>query len=355
MKQIEKNIYQRGECSFQVKMMFAGSSINETFDSLIGARAYRDQKSVCRAIDPDAKKIFASRLKRSLIKSTTLKSVLIRYEKEILPGKAATTQSIEKVYLERIRRDSIASMSIYYLEREDIVEFISQLSKCMDNKNKGKPLSDKSKRHYAGLLSHVFNTAIEKWRIDISNPMLHIDWPSLTRGRCRRLENDEEERLFQEIRKSRNRLLLPFVVMAIETGSRRGELLKLEWDDVKLLPDCGSALLRNTKNGDDRVIPLSGSCVEILSKLPRPIKGGRVFPVESFRTAWEEACQRAGIVDLHIHDLRHESISRLFELGLNVLEVASISGHKTLSILRDYTHLRPQKLARKINLAKAVS
>jgi hypothetical protein len=56
MEKVEKNIYQRGECSFQVKMMLAGHSVNQNFDTLLEARAFRDQKSFVRAIDPDAKK-----------------------------------------------------------------------------------------------------------------------------------------------------------------------------------------------------------------------------------------------------------------------------------------------------------
>jgi integrase len=278
--------------------------------------------------------------------------VLKRYKKDILPKKALSTQAIEAVYLKRMGDDPIASLSIFHITPGDVNAFVHGLTKCQENKNKGQPLSDKSKRHYAGLLSNVFNTAIRKWGHQITNPVVMEDAPSPGKSRRRRLENDEETRLLTQVRVSRNPWLLPFVIMAIETGSRRGELFKLDWKNVKLSSDFGSALLVDTKNGDDRMIPLSADCVEILSTLPRPEAGGRVFPIKSVRTAWEGACQRAGITDFHVHDLRHESISRLFELGLNVIEVASVSGHKTLSILQDYTHLHPQKLARKINRAK---
>jgi len=75
MKQVEKNIYQRGECSFQVKMMLAGHSVNHNFDTLPEARAFRDQKSFVRTIDPDAEKIFASRVKKADVRSLTLAKV----------------------------------------------------------------------------------------------------------------------------------------------------------------------------------------------------------------------------------------------------------------------------------------
>jgi len=78
--------------------------------------------------------------------------------------------------------------------------------------------------------------------------------------------------------------------------------------------------------------------------------GGLVFPVnpQSLAHAWQAACQRTGIDDLHFHDLRHEAVSRLFERGLSMMEVASISGHKSLSMLQRYTHLRAEDLAAKL-------
>ena len=352
MKKDEKNIYQRGEYSFQVKMMLAGSSVNEQFDTLPEARAFRDLKSVCRTIDPDAKKIFASRDKKADVRSLTLAKVLKRYEEEILPNKGQSTQDIEAVYLSRMGKAPIASQSIFHITPDDVKTFIRGLTKCMENKNKGQPMADTSKHHYAGLLRHVFNTAIKKWGHQVTNPVVMNDLPARGKSRRRRLEGDEDTGLIEQIRVSRNRRLLPFAIMAIETGSRRGELFKLDWKNVKLQSDFGSALLVDTKNGEDRMIPLSADCVAILSTLYRPNITGPVFPMKSVRSAWDGACKRAGITDFHVHDLRHESISRLFELGLNVIEVASVSGHKTLSVLQDYTHLHPQKLARKINRAK---
>ena len=356
MKQIEKNIYQRGECSFQVKMMLAGNSVNETFDSLLEARAFRDQKSVCRAIDPDAKKIFASRVKKADVKAQTLKKILKQYTAEILPGKAKTTQAIEAVYIRRIEDAPIANQSIFHISREDIRTFVHGLTRCQEGKTKGQALANTSKRHYAELLCHVFNTAINDWGHQLTNPVRMAEAPKPGKPRRRRLEGDEEQRLLREIRASRSTLLLSFFQMAVETGSRKSELLDLDWKDVKMEADYGSAVLWDTKNGTDRIVPLSAVCVDILSRMNRPVSGnGEVFPASSMRTAWELACKRANIDDLHVHDLRHEAISRLFELGFNVLEVASVSGHKTLSILQDYTHLHPQRLAQKINRAKLLA
>ena len=78
------------------------------------------------------------------------------------------------------------------------------------------------------------------------------------------------------------------------------------------------------------------------------------FPVtpNGFRLAWDRLRRRAGLSDLHFHDLRHEAISRFFELGLNIPEVAVISGHKDPRMLFQYTHLRAEELVRRLELSQ---
>ncbi|TXI95439.1 MAG: site-specific integrase, partial [Burkholderiaceae bacterium] len=164
----------------------------------------------------------------------------------------------------------------------------------------------------------------------------------------RRLRADEETRLLTAIdSKTNNPWLKPIVIFAIETGMRRSEILSLEWANVD--PTRRVARLLDTKNGEGRSVPLSARAVQVLEVLPRSIDG-QVFPVsaESVKLAFVRAVKRAGISDLHFHDLRHEAVSRLFEKGLNVMEVASISGHKTLQMLKRYTHLNVSDLLVKI-------
>lgn len=107
--------------------------------------------------------------------------------------------------------------------------------------------------------------------------------------------------------------------------------------------------LPDTKNGTSRNVPLSAAALAILQNLPRDISG-QVFPVhfEALKSLWQRATKRAGIADLNFHDLRHEATTRLFEKGLNVMEVASITGHRDLKMLRRYTHLRAEDLAKKL-------
>jgi integrase len=142
----------------------------------------------------------------------------------------------------------------------------------------------------------------------------------------------------------------PLIILAVETGMRRGEILGLRWEHVDFVRRI--AHLPLTKNGDSRDVPLSLRATETLRELAgqNDRDAERVFPVsgDCIRLAWEHLRQRAGVGDLHLHDLRHEAVSRLFEKGLDIMAVSTISGHKTLSMLKRYTHLKAEDLVSRL-------
>jgi integrase len=183
--------------------------------------------------------------------------------------------------------------------------------------------------------------------LNIKNVAAGVAKPKEPKGRERRLEEDEEHLLLGVLSASENHWIKPLMEFAIETGMRRGELLKLRWEDVNL--GRKTALIKETKNGDSRKIPLSVAAIRTLSGLPRHL-GGNVFPVtpNALRGVWRRAAKKVRIDNLRFHDLRHEATSRLFEKGLNVMEVATITGHKDLKMLQRYTHLRAEDLAKKL-------
>lgn len=137
------------------------------------------------------------------------------------------------------------------------------------------------------------------------------------------------------------------IQLAVETGMRRGELVKMKCKDIDY--HSRTVSLYDTKNGEDRVVPLSTSAIAVLKSLPARIDGG-VFGIhpDTVSKRFMRACRVADIQDLRFHDLRHEAVSRLFEKGLNPMEVAAVSGHKTLQMLKRYTHLRAEDLAKKL-------
>jgi integrase len=179
------------------------------------------------------------------------------------------------------------------------------------------------------------------------NPMALVRLPVLRNARDRRLEAGELERLESALMKARNSHVRPIIRLEVETGLRRAEILALEWRHINL--GQRTAHVPWSKTGQPRTIPLTDSALAILAGLERR-GAGRLFPLtaNAFRLAWERVRRRAGLGNLRFHDLRHEAISRFAEMGLNMPELALISGHRDYRMLQRYTHLRPTDLARKL-------
>ena len=177
-----------------------------------------------------------------------------------------------------------------------------------------------------------------------ANPIDRVKMPPSSPARKRRLEDGEFERLEEAAKQTKNPHIWPIIVFAIETGMRRGEILGLRWKHVDL--DRRIVFLPLTKNGSSREVPLSTTAAQVLARQRQHNDASSPFPVtpNGFRLAWDRLRSRAGLSDLRFHDLRHEAISRFFELGLNIPEVAVISGHKDPKMLFRYTHLRAEEL-----------
>ena len=170
---------------------------------------------------------------------------------------------------------------------------------------------------------------MNEWELILSaNPVDRVKMPPSSPARTRRLEDGEFEQLEEAAKQTKNPHIWPIVVFAIETGMRRGEILGLRWEHVDL--DRRIAYLPLTKNGSSREVPLSTKAAQVLTGQRQHNDTPSPFPVTAngFRLAWGRLRSRTGLSDLHFHDLRHEAISRFFELGLNIPEVAVISGHK---------------------------
>jgi integrase len=165
----------------------------------------------------------------------------------------------------------------------------------------------------------------------------------LPRGRERRLLPGEEDRLLAYCDTAGQILLKAFIVLAVETAMRRGEIADLSWQDLDL--NSRLAYLHETKNGTSRVVPLSTRAVAAIRSLPLEAQG-RIVNIhrDNISGAFAVACVTCGISGLTLHDLRHEATSRLFEKGFNMMEISTITGHKSLSMLKRYTHLRPSDL-----------
>ena len=196
------------------------------------------------------------------------------------------------------------------------------------------------------LIKRIVKIATDKWNYGIPfNAFYGIELPSPHKPRTRRASQEELSILISYANKQRNKYISTIIQFAVETGMRRSEILKLKWNDVNLV--TGIASLYDTKNGDDRHIPLTKTAIQLLSNLTQ--SNEFVFPISAncLRLAWERSRNKSNIKGLRFHDLRHEAVSRIFEMGLSVPEVALISGHKDVRQLFRYTHLKPESLIAK--------
>ena len=248
--------------------------------------------------------------------------------------------------------------------------------------------------HRLNTLSSLFLHAEREMSIPLpaGNPVRDVRKPAKPRARDRRLRAGEYDHLLAAASRARAPGVRQIIVLAVETSMRLGELLALRWEHIDLRRQ--TAHLPVTKNGESRTIALSTAAVAALKVLqsdaatpsskddhddaaaasPNDVKplAGKVFRwlpntvSGSFEKVWQRTLARARatyeadcaeadrapddafLADLRFHDLRHEATSRLFGKGLGIMEVASMTGHKSLSMLRRYTHIEAERLAAKL-------
>ena len=303
-----------------------------TFDSKGRAEAW------ARQIEGEMDRgVFVSRAEAE---NTTLAEVLDRYAREVLPTKKSTRPI---TYHARNVREGLGALSLAAITS-------SVLAKYRDQQLR-KGYAAQTVKHDLSLISRVLNICIKEWGIALpaGNPVLQVKMPRVANARDRRLVGDELPRLLAAAQVYGGEIG-PIITWAIETAMRRGEIAAMRWDHLDRTTRSGGnearvLLIPETKNGTPRRVPLSTAALGVLDGLPRRIDG-RVWGMrpDSISQAFERVCKAAGIEGLTFHDLRHEATSRLFEKGLNPMEVAAITGHKTLQMLKRYTHLRAEDL-----------
>lgn len=197
-------------------------------------------------------------------------------------------------------------------------------------------------------LRAMLNKAME-WELIEKNPIKKMRLLREPPGRVRYLSIEEIQHLLDEC----SDRLRPFVLIALETGMRKGEIMVLEWKDVDLQEKI--VHIEDSKTGERRDIPMSERLVMMFGELPK--NGGGLFQeVKNFRAAFDGACKRAGIENFHFHDLRHTFASHLAIDGTGLLEIKELLGHKSLEMTMRYAHLCPdvkrkaiERLSQKMN------
>ena len=277
-----------------------------------------------------ARGVFVS---RSEADNTTLAEALARYGREVSSRKRGVVQ--EASVISALSVGPLGQRALGSLQGKDLAWYRDSLL------SEGySPITIKRR---LALVSHLYKIAAREWGMGgLVNPVPNVSIPKVNNARDRRLVGDEYARLLASAA-AYSGVIGPLITWAIETAMRRGEIAAMRWEHLDRKAKV--LLIPETKNGTPRRVPLSTAALAVLDQIPRRIDG-RVWGMrpDSISQAFERVCKAAGIEGLTFHDLRHEATSRLFEKGLNPMQVATITGHKTLQMLKRYTHLRAEDL-----------
>ncbi len=303
-------------------------------------------------------------IQRGPAERTTLSAALDRYAREVTPTKKPSSRESELRRVGTVKR-VLGSYSMAALSSDLVADFRDRrLAGDIDAKTgQRRPRAANTVRLELALLSHVFTVAIKEWRLGLAyNPVQNIRKPAPGPGRNRRLSLDEEAKLLAGVDRHSNPMLRWIVRIALETGMRASEITSLRRGQV----DIQRRIVRllETKNTSPRIVPLTIAATrlfeEALFNPIRPIGTDLIFfgepgrdgvrrPYE-FNKVWATVKAEVGISDFRFHDLRHEAVSRFVELGLGDQEVAAISGHKSMQMLKRYTHLRAEDLVVRLDI-----
>lgn len=312
------SIINRGPFQYQAIIRRKGyPSVTKTFEHK------RDAEDWSKVTEAEmVRGVFVSRTEAE---RTTLGELLERYLAEVTPTKKGWRE--EKSRIQRLMKHPLALRMLAALRAVDFTKYRDE---------RLKEVKPKTVQLELATLSAVFTVAAKDWSIPIDNPILHISKPRLPKGRERRLLPDEEERLLAAARQSKTPYLAACIQLAIEMGMRRGEIASLTWEQVDFRTK--TIRLTDTKNGDDRIVPLSIAAEAVIHAIPRQIHTEALtgfHDSNGIGAAFRRACKRAGLKDLTFHDLRHEAASRLAK-KLPVATLAKVMGWRTLQMAMRY-------------------
>jgi len=293
---------------------------------------------------------------RSPSTTTTLRDLLEQYEKEVTPGKRGSAKEVSRIGV--LKGQPLAQM---------LLPAITGRAMSKHKEERLKQVSPATFNRELNVLSHVFTVAQKEWHMHLpwGNPVTLVRRPRADDKRERRLLPGEESLLLASADIDQGEPVGAIIRFALETALRRGEIAGMRWEHIDKAKRV--LLVPETKTGTPRRVPLSSRALTVLDGLVRRIDG-RVWGVHAdsitrafdrvltrARADYESSCIAAGkeadplmLMVLRFHDLRHEATSRLFERGLNPMEVAAITGHKTLQMLKRYTHLRAEDLVERL-------
>ncbi len=250
-----------------------------------------------------------------------------------------------KIYFIKVLSDAFGSLPLRSLNTQLVERFQSEqiaLGKKPATVNR-----------YVATLKHMYSKALDWDMIE------EFAWKKVRKVKL--LEENNKRLRYLTIEESRRLIeccshrLKPIVIMALNTGMRKSEILNLTWDDIDMVHDL--ILLKDTKNGERREININKTLKAVLSGLPRRLDGGYVFydpytnsPYKRVERSFKTALKKAGIRDFHFHDLRHTFASHLVMSGTDITTVKELLGHKSLSMTLRYVNLAQSHKAKAVDV-----
>ncbi len=323
MASIEKRTNKKGKTTYRVKVRMRGRSATETFDRLTDAKIWAKQTEAA---------ISEQRLAGTQARKYTIAQLVDRFiENELHDKKSARDTKRQLTWW----KDQIGDYKLADVTPE-------LLRECRDKLKLKR--SAATVNRYQAALSSAFTLAVKEWSWLEYNIMSKVKKSKEPRGRVRFLSDPERLALLKSCKESDSKHLYPIVVLALSTGMRQGEILGLAWDMVDI--KSGRITLHDTKNNESRGVPVTGIALDLLRNHAkvRRLDTVLVFPGRKgdkpvdIRSAWLTALYNAKIEDFRFHDLRHTAASYLAMSGATLAEIAEILGHKTLAMVKRYSH-----------------
>ncbi len=335
MAYIQERKTDDGKTHYRVQVRLKGFPVTSaTFERKTDAKIWAQQtESAMRE---------GRHFKTAEAKKHTVADLVDRYIETVIPTKpknapACTAQL--KWWKEQIGYCLLSDLtpSLIAAQRDVLLKGITK---------QGKLRSPATVVRYLAALSHSLTIAMKEWGWIEDSPMRRVTKPQEPRGRVRFLSDEERMRLLKACQESSNPYLYLAFVLALSTGMRQGELMNLRWEHIDLFK--GRIILHQTKNGEIRTVPLRGHALELVQRYfadkQRDI--GLLFPSKEdpqkpmdLRFPWEQALKKACIEGYTWHSNRHSCASYLLMNGASLAEIAEVLGHKTLAMVKRYSHL----------------
>tara|TARA_B100000686_G_scaffold346986_1_gene434712 strand:+ start:836 stop:1912 length:1077 start_codon:yes stop_codon:yes gene_type:complete len=291
--------------------------------------------------------------KTSPAKEKTVGSAIDRYIKTALPDKSPSTQRDQKHQL-LWWKDQIGDIKLSALSPALIIEHRDGLKSQNFDKHSvsGKVYSNATVNRYMSAFSSVLNKCVNEWQWLDTHP-IHGRIKKLPENnkRDRWLSDAEREKLLSACKNASNPIIYDVVIVALNTGMRRSEIMNLTWKAIDF--DNKWLYVEKTKNKEKRGIPMSPPVLKVLGnrKKQNSQNSKYVFPSSdgsqpfAIKSLWDKTLLDAEIDDFKFHDLRHTAASYFMMSGASLLDVQKILGHKSLEMVQRYAHLSKDHLS----------